>query len=156
MSDRVAVVCRPVVALTSSIATKKLLRAESCSKCSHTWSVLARAKCSQIHAQGAGVCWGKGGGRGVRGHAFTNRPWPAVLLRRCLDKFEGLSTQPVHVAYLPHTNNWWATGRFSRVAALDPRAPALITEYVAAPNQLLVSCMSRAVRAGVFQLWRSA
>jgi hypothetical protein len=55
---------------------------------------------------------------------------------RCLDKFEGLSNKPVHVCYLPHTNNWWATGRFSKVAALDPRAPALITKYVAAPNQL--------------------
>jgi hypothetical protein len=59
-------------------------------------------------------------------------------VRRCLDKFEGLSNQPVHVAYLSQTNLWWATGRFSKVAALDPRAPALITEYVAAPNQLLV------------------
>lgn len=57
---------------------------------------------------------------------------------RCLDKFEGLSSQPVHVAYLPQTNTWWATGRFSKIAALDPRAPALITEYVAAPNQLTV------------------
>lgn len=61
---------------------------------------------------------------------------------RCLDKFEGLSSKPVHVCYLPHTNNWWATGRFSKVAALDPRAPALITEYVAALNQLQVCPMS--------------
>lgn len=69
---------------------------------------------------------------------------PTALMHcRCLDKFEGLSNRPVHVAYLPHLNNWWATGRFSKVAALDPRAPALITEFVAAPNQLLVreTCM---------------
>jgi hypothetical protein len=45
----------------------------------------------------------------------------------------------VHVACLPQLSAWWATGRFSRVAVLDPRAPALITEYVAKPNQLTVS-----------------
>jgi len=54
----------------------------------------------------------------------------------------------VHVAYLPQTNNWWATGRFSKVAALDPRAPAIITEYVAAPNQLLVRGVPLTVHKG--------
>ncbi|WIA17403.1 hypothetical protein OEZ85_014259 [Tetradesmus obliquus] len=55
---------------------------------------------------------------------------------RCLDKFEGLSNKPISCAYLPHCNHWWATGRAGKLAALDPRAPAVITEYVAQPNQL--------------------
>lgn len=58
---------------------------------------------------------------------------------RCLDRFDGLSSAPVHVAHLPHLNVWWATGRAGRIAVIDPRAPALITQHVAAPNQLLVS-----------------
>ncbi|KAF6254405.1 WD40-repeat-containing domain protein [Scenedesmus sp. NREL 46B-D3] len=58
---------------------------------------------------------------------------------RCLDKFEGLSNKPISCAYLPHCNHWWATGRAGKLAALDPRAPAVITEYVAQPNQLQAS-----------------
>jgi hypothetical protein len=57
---------------------------------------------------------------------------------RCLDKFEGLSNKPISCAYLPHCNHWWATGRAGKLAALDPRAPAVITEFVAQPNQLQV------------------
>lgn len=58
---------------------------------------------------------------------------------RCVDEFERLSNRPLSVAVLPRLNQWWATGRAARVAVLDPRAPALITEHVAGPNQLLVS-----------------
>lgn len=62
----------------------------------------------------------------------------SIAARRCLDKFEGLSNKPISCAYLPHCNHWWATGRAGKLAALDPRAPAVITEYVAQPNQLQV------------------
>jgi hypothetical protein len=68
---------------------------------------------------------------------------------RCLDRFDGLSSQPVHVAHLPQLNVWWASGRGGRVAVLDPRAPAVITDVVAQPNQLMVRTRVRAcVRAG--------
>lgn len=63
----------------------------------------------------------------------------AVVNCRCLDRFESLSNKPISVAHLPQINQWWATGRFGKVAAFDPRSPAIVTEYVAAPNQLTVS-----------------
>lgn len=34
------------------------------------------------------------------------------------------------VAYLPSTNMYWASGRFGRLVAYDPRAPANVTEYI--------------------------
>jgi hypothetical protein len=55
---------------------------------------------------------------------------------RCLDKFEALSGRPVSAAHVPQTGAWWATGRQDHVNVVDPRAPANVTAYTAAPNQL--------------------
>jgi hypothetical protein len=55
---------------------------------------------------------------------------------RCLDKFEGLSSRPISAAHVPQTNMWWATGRQDKVNVCDPRAPANVTAFVAASNQL--------------------
>ncbi len=49
---------------------------------------------------------------------------------RLLDKFESINDQPVAVAYVPSTNMYWASGRFGRLVAYDPRAPANVTQYV--------------------------
>eukprot|EP00775_Hariotina_reticulata_P004041 gene4041-4288_t len=65
----------------------------------------------------------------------TLRVWS--LESRCLDKFEGLSNKPISAVQLPHVKHWWATGRSGKLEALDPRAPAVITQYAAQPNQLL-------------------
>jgi hypothetical protein len=40
---------------------------------------------------------------------------------RLLDKFESINDQPVCVAYVPPTNMYWASGRFGRLLAYDPR-----------------------------------
>lgn len=55
---------------------------------------------------------------------------------RCLDTFENVSNRPVSVAYVPSTNCYWATGRFNKIWACDPRAPANITSFVSDPNSL--------------------
>jgi hypothetical protein len=47
-----------------------------------------------------------------------------------LDKFENINDQPVAVAYVPSTKQYWASGRFGRLLAYDPRAPANVTQYV--------------------------
>ncbi|GAX81669.1 hypothetical protein CEUSTIGMA_g9097.t1 [Chlamydomonas eustigma] len=53
---------------------------------------------------------------------------------RLLDKFENINTQPVCVAYIASTNMYWGSGRFGRLMAFDPRAPANVTEYVKEAN----------------------
>ncbi len=40
---------------------------------------------------------------------------------RLLDKFENINDQPVCVAYVPPINMYWASGRFGRLLAFDPR-----------------------------------
>jgi len=55
---------------------------------------------------------------------------------RLLDKFENINDQPVCVSYVPSTNMYWASGRFGRLVAFDPRAPANVTEYVKESNGL--------------------
>lgn len=58
------------------------------------------------------------------------------LTCRLLDKFENINDQPVCVAYVASTNTYWASGRFGRLNAFDPRAPANVTEYVKEANGL--------------------
>ncbi|GFH06088.1 uncharacterized protein HaLaN_00660, partial [Haematococcus lacustris] len=53
-----------------------------------------------------------------------------------LDKFTSINDQPVCVAYVPPTNMYWASGRFGRLVAYDPRAPSNVTEYVRDSNSL--------------------
>ncbi|KAJ9524068.1 hypothetical protein QJQ45_022573 [Haematococcus lacustris] len=55
---------------------------------------------------------------------------------RLLDKFTSINDQPVCVAYVPPTNMYWASGRFGRLVAYDPRAPSNVTEYVRDSNSL--------------------
>ncbi|GFH06432.1 uncharacterized protein HaLaN_01062 [Haematococcus lacustris] len=59
--------------------------------------------------------------------------WDVVKL---LDKFTSINDQPVCVAYVPPTNMYWASGRFGRLVAYDPRAPSNVTEYVRDSNSL--------------------
>jgi hypothetical protein len=40
---------------------------------------------------------------------------------RLLDKFENINDQTVCVAYVPPLNVYWASGRFGRLLAYDPR-----------------------------------
>mmetsp|Transcript_33374 Transcript_33374/g.84557 ORF Transcript_33374/g.84557 Transcript_33374/m.84557 type:complete len:866 (-) Transcript_33374:212-2809(-) len=55
---------------------------------------------------------------------------------RLLDKFENINDQPVCAAYVPPINMYWASGRFGRLVAYDPRAPSNVTEYVRDANSL--------------------
>eukprot|EP00201_Polytomella_parva_P021851 CAMPEP_0175043714 /NCGR_PEP_ID=MMETSP0052_2-20121109/3361_1 /TAXON_ID=51329 ORGANISM="Polytomella parva, Strain SAG 63-3" /NCGR_SAMPLE_ID=MMETSP0052_2 /ASSEMBLY_ACC=CAM_ASM_000194 /LENGTH=378 /DNA_ID=CAMNT_0016306845 /DNA_START=48 /DNA_END=1181 /DNA_ORIENTATION=- len=55
---------------------------------------------------------------------------------RLLDKFENINDQSVTVSYVPGTNMHWASGRFGRLVAFDPRAPANVTKYVTESNGL--------------------
>ncbi|KAF5833397.1 WD40-repeat-containing domain protein, partial [Dunaliella salina] len=55
---------------------------------------------------------------------------------RLLDKFENINDQPVCVAYVPPINMYWASGRFGRLLAYDPRAPLNVTEFVKDANSL--------------------
>ncbi|KAJ9523676.1 hypothetical protein QJQ45_020098 [Haematococcus lacustris] len=76
----------------------------------------------------------------MEGRAW-NRSKAAVLLcgwgaSRLLDKFTSINDQPVCVAYVPPTNMYWASGRFGRLVAYDPRAPSNVTEYVRDSNSL--------------------
>ena len=71
-----------------------------------------------------------------------------------MDKFESINDQPVAVAYVPSTNMYWASGRFGRLVAYDPRAPANVTQYVQVSARAVVSarvcvCVCVCVRACV-------
>lgn len=55
---------------------------------------------------------------------------------RPLDRFEAINDQAVAVAVVPRINVYWASGRFGRLLAYDPKAPANITDYVQEANSL--------------------